>query len=184
MSHPVPGNYKITTPYGVPGSMWSSGHHQGVDFACPVGTPVYAPIDGTVVGVGRIGTWGSAFGRHAVIIEFTWKRKKHWVLLAHCSGDSVKIGDKVVAGQRIATSGAEGNVTGAHVHLEVQTRRWWSKSTDKNPQFVLDYPAKIGIPIVQPTKTSVRTGKLTITTNTKTSKPANKTAKKATKKAK
>jgi len=28
--------YKVTTPFGVKGRMWSSGRHEGVDYAAPV----------------------------------------------------------------------------------------------------------------------------------------------------
>ena len=160
MSWPVPTKYQITTPYGVRGPRWSSGHHQGVDFACPVGTPIYSPVNGKVVGVGQIQTWGPAFGRHAVIIEFKYKKKTYWLLLAHCSSDRVKIGDVVFAGQHVANSGAEGNVSGPHLHLEVQTTRWWSKIKDVNPQFVLDIPAT-----VKPREPHKRTAKTPSKTN-------------------
>lgn len=145
MVAPVPSKYKITTPYGKRGPMWSSGHHQGVDYACPVGTDLYAPIDAVVVGVGVQGGWGTAFGRFEIILQFTAKRspllpaKTYYAILAHGSKSFVKIGDKVKAGQVIGKSGAEGNVSGPHLHFEVQTSRFWSKTNDVDPQFVIDY---------------------------------------------
>lgn len=145
MVAPVPSKYKISTPYGKRGPMWSSGHHQGVDYACPVGTDLIAPIDAVVVGVGKQGGWGSAFGRFEIILQFTTKRspllpaKTYYAILAHGSKSFVKIGDKVKAGQVIGKSGAEGNVSGPHLHFEVQTSRFWSKTNDVNPQFVIDY---------------------------------------------
>ena len=145
MVAPVPSKYKITTPYGKRGPMWSSGHHQGVDYACPVGTDLIAPIDAIVVGVGKQGGWGSAFGRFEIILQFTAKRsplfptKTYYAILAHGSKSFVKIGDKVKAGQVIGKSGAEGNVSGPHLHFEVQTSRFWSKTNDVDPQFVIDY---------------------------------------------
>jgi hypothetical protein len=145
MVAPVPSKYKITTPYGKRGPMWSSGHHQGVDYACPVGTDLIAPIDAVVVGVGKQGGWGSAFGRFEIILQFTAKRsplfpaKTYYAILAHGSKSFVKIGDKVKAGQVIGKSGAEGNVSGPHLHFEVQTSRFWSKTNDVDPQFVIDY---------------------------------------------
>jgi len=145
MVAPVPSKYRITTPYGKRGPMWSSGHHQGVDYACPIGTDLYAPIDATVVGVGVQGGWGTAFGRFEIILQFTAKRspllpaRTYYAILAHGSKSYVKIGDKVKAGQVIGKSGAEGNVSGPHLHFEVQTSRFWSKTNDVDPQFVIDY---------------------------------------------
>jgi murein DD-endopeptidase MepM/ murein hydrolase activator NlpD len=106
---------------------------------------LYAPIDAVVVGVGKQGGWGSAFGRFEIILQFTTKRspllpaKTYYAILAHGSKSFVKIGDKVKAGQVIGKSGAEGNVSGPHLHFEVQTSRFWSKTNDVNPQFVIDY---------------------------------------------
>lgn len=145
MSKPVPAHIRVSTPFGVRGPMWSSGVHQGVDFACPVGTDVFSPVTGKVVGVGS--TWGSAFGRHQIIIECKHKKKHalkartYYVILAHCSQAFVKPGDLVKAGQRVGKSGAEGNVSGPHLHMEVQTTRSWSRKSFVDPQFVLDIPA-------------------------------------------
>ena len=183
MVAPVPSKYKITTPYGKRGPMWSSGHHQGVDYACPVGTDLYAPIDATVVGVGVQGGWGTAFGRFEIILQFTAKRspllpaRTYYAILAHGSKSFVKIGDKVKAGQVIGKSGAEGNVSGPHLHFEVQTSRFWSKTDDINPQFVIDWqpesPAKPAEP-VKPVKAPAKKP---------AKKPAKAPAKKPVKKA-
>lgn len=183
MALPLPSKYKITTPYGKKGPMWSSGHHQGVDFACPVGTDLYAPIDGLVVGVGSKGGWGSAFGRFEIIIEFVAKRKPYlpartyYAILAHGSKAFVKVGDRVKVGQLIGKSGAEGNVSGPHLHFEVQTSRFWSKTNDIDPQFVLDWqpeaPAKPAEP-VKPVKAPAKKP---------AKKPAKAPAKKPVKKA-
>ncbi|MFD5542595.1 peptidoglycan DD-metalloendopeptidase family protein, partial [Streptomyces sp. NPDC127079] len=53
----------VGTGYHVPGSMWSSGYHTGVDFVVPTGTPVKAVGAGTVVTAG----WGGAYGNQVVI---------------------------------------------------------------------------------------------------------------------
>ncbi|URN12099.1 hypothetical protein LUW77_11120 [Streptomyces radiopugnans] len=40
-ARPVAGDYRVSAAYGIPGN-WQAGHHTGIDFAMPVGTPVYA----------------------------------------------------------------------------------------------------------------------------------------------
>ena len=132
-------NGKITNPYGVKGKMWSSGHHQGADFATAVGTPLLSVADGVVAGVGQC--WGPAFGNHQVIVKYVVGGKNYWAIYAHCSQDFVKVGDKVKLGQKIALSGAEGNVTGPHLHFEVHPVSHWDKVSDINPQFLFDIPA-------------------------------------------
>jgi hypothetical protein len=112
---PVPRGTPITLAYGVPGN-YMAGYHTGVDFGCPVGTPIFSTYDGVVVGTGNVG--GSAYGYHQVMIESVYKGQKLRHLYAHMEAFSVSIGQHVAAGQRIGTSGAEGNVTGPHLHYE------------------------------------------------------------------
>jgi murein DD-endopeptidase MepM/ murein hydrolase activator NlpD len=129
-------NGHIGTPYGKPGSIWAAGHHQGVDFPTPVGTPVLAAADGTVIGVGQV--WGPNFGNHQVIVKHVVEKRAFYTIYAHCSSDFVKVGDVVKKGQKIALSGAEGHVTGPHLHFEAHTVSHWDTKTDVNPQPLLD----------------------------------------------
>lgn len=131
MASPIPG-VAISTPFGVKGAKWSSGMHQGVDFACPVGTQILAPCDGKVVKVGN--AWGPAFGNHQVLLQTAFG----YLLFAHCSAYSVAVGQQVTKGQPIAKSGAEGNVTGPHLHMELQAKLNWVSAGGINPQPVLD----------------------------------------------
>jgi murein DD-endopeptidase MepM/ murein hydrolase activator NlpD len=132
-------NGKIGTKYGVPnhGSIkWQAGHHQGVDFPTPVGTPVYAVADGVVTGLGF--PWGSGFGTHSVVIKHTINKKDYYTIYAHCSATHTRVGAKVKKGDLIAYSGAEGHVTGPHLHLECHTKPNWDITSDVNPQPLLD----------------------------------------------
>jgi murein DD-endopeptidase MepM/ murein hydrolase activator NlpD len=131
MAAPVKG-HKLSTAFGIKGHMWSSGRHEGVDYACPVGTDILAPVDAKVEKVGQV--WGAAFGHHSVLL----KVEGGYLLFAHCSKALVKAGDHVKKGQHIAESGADGNVTGPHLHMEYQKGPGWVKGGGMNPQKFID----------------------------------------------
>jgi murein DD-endopeptidase MepM/ murein hydrolase activator NlpD len=130
MAWPVPSKYKITTPFAKPGKMWTTGRHEGVDFAAPIGTPVFAAGDGKVIGTG---VWGSAYGSKSVVIQ----HGKLFVMYAHMSKLEIKKGDSVVAGQKIGEVGKEGNVTGPHLHLEAQAKPTWTRGGGIDPAELL-----------------------------------------------
>ncbi|MBM7166974.1 transglycosylase family protein [Streptomyces sp. G44] len=102
-----------STPYRAAGSSWSKGYHTGVDFAVPTGTSVRAVAAGQVVSAG----WGGSYGYQVVLRHTDGKYSQY----AHLSALSVRAGQKVGAGQRIARSGSTGNSTGPHLHFEVRT---------------------------------------------------------------
>jgi murein DD-endopeptidase MepM/ murein hydrolase activator NlpD len=138
MTNPVPTHPTITTPYGKRGSHWSSrrdshgnGIHTGVDFAAPVGTIVVAARAGTV----RHVNYGSAFGRHQVAVVCADGTEDFY---AHMRS-RVANGTRVGAGAKIGEVGAEGNVTGAHLHFERHTRQGhWNCDVVTNPQPSID----------------------------------------------
>jgi murein DD-endopeptidase MepM/ murein hydrolase activator NlpD len=103
----------IGTPYRASGSSWSSGAHTGVDFLVPTGTSVKAVEAGTVVTAG----WGGAYGYQVVIRHPDGKYSQY----GHLSAITVRVGQKVGEGQRIARSGSTGNATGPHLHFEMRT---------------------------------------------------------------
>lgn len=143
MAHPVNvKKYPIGATYNQRGIRWVGGIHKGIDYKCPTGTSVKSPVSGTVVGIGNV--WGNAFGRHQVVIEFVAKNavgieRKYWVVLAHMSSCSVKVGQKVAVGKFLGRSGSEGNVTGPHLHMEVQTNRYWLKNGYRNPSLAINF---------------------------------------------
>ncbi|MEV5319162.1 peptidoglycan DD-metalloendopeptidase family protein [Streptomyces sp. NPDC052687] len=100
------------TRFGVAGSMWASGHHTGLDFPAPAGTPVHAVADGSVT---RTGTTGP-YGNHVLIGHGGGLAS----LYAHLSKILVDAGQHVARGQTIGRVGATGNVTGPHLHLEAR----------------------------------------------------------------
>lgn len=86
--------------------------HEGIDYAAPTGTPIYAATGGKVVFAGREGGYGNytCIAKDAVIKT----------CYGHQSKISVKVGQTVTAGQIIGAVGNTGNSTGAHLHFEVR----------------------------------------------------------------
>lgn len=112
------GTYEISSGFG---PRWGT-MHQGLDFAAPVGTPIYAPFDGRVIqGAERAPGTVTGFGNW-VWLEGT--TEPYDFIVGHMRHDSilVRAGDTVRAGQKIAEVGNEGQSTGAHAHCELWTR--------------------------------------------------------------
>ncbi|MEU5091047.1 peptidoglycan DD-metalloendopeptidase family protein [Streptomyces sp. NPDC021356] len=103
----------LGTPYHQSGGMWSSGYHTGIDFVAGIGTPVRAAGPGKVVSASRV----NAYGRQVIIRHADGMYTQY----AHMSELKVSTGDTVKGGQVIGLSGADGNVSGPHLHFEVRT---------------------------------------------------------------
>lgn len=125
----------IGTGYGVKGSHWAAGYHTGIDFLTPTGTQVLSATPGKVVFAGR-GGWGTAYGTH-VVVRSRINATKYEILYAHLSSASVRSGVQVAAGTPVGRSGATGNVTGPHLHLEVR-RSPFTYRSDVNPTVALN----------------------------------------------
>ncbi|MFB7593245.1 M23 family metallopeptidase [Streptomyces sp. NPDC056160] len=104
-------SYTLTSTFGQAGSMWSSGHHTGLDFAAPTGTLIKAVHSGTVTEAG----WAGAYGYRTVLTLDDGTE----LWFCHQSSINVTAGQKVSTGEVIGRVGATGNVTGPHLHLEV-----------------------------------------------------------------
>ncbi len=107
---PVPGKV-VTYPYGVKNSNYAAGYHTGEDYATPTGSKAVAVRSGTI-------RWsndnGGAYGKWMGLDADNGRT----YVYCHLSSRLFKAGDKVVAGQQIAKTGATGNVTGPHLHFE------------------------------------------------------------------
>lgn len=121
----------VTCPYGKEGSAWATGEHGGIDYGCPTGDPVYAMWAGTVTS----NTWGSAYGTQLVIDHDHLPSGDPglWAVYAHLSSKKVSSGQRVNAGQLIGYSGATGNVSGPHLHVEVQRAAHWKQGNYVDP---------------------------------------------------
>ena len=103
----MPASGRISSGFG---QRWGR-MHQGIDVANDYGTPIHAVMDGTVINAGPAQGFGN------------------WVVIKHDGGEvsvyghmrdySVSVGERVMAGQQIATIGSEGQSTGPHLHFEI-----------------------------------------------------------------
>lgn len=93
--------------------------HNGVDFGAPIGTQVYAAMDGVVTLTRSGGGWNGGYGNYVVI------KHKNGVqtLYAHLDSVSVNKGENVSKAQFIGRSGNTGQSTGPHLHFEVRGAR-------------------------------------------------------------
>ena len=115
---PFVGDYPITQRYGevIPGVTKNGKPHTGIDYACPVNTPVLASADGIVLKAG----WDSTGYGNCVIILHA---KDRATLYAHLKECAVYDNQKVHQGDVIGWSGNTGNSTGPHLHFEAR-KRW------------------------------------------------------------
>ncbi len=87
--------------------------HTALDIAVPIGAPVKAADRGTVIMAG----WNPTGYGFRVVIDHGID---YITLYAHLSDIYVEAGQVVGKGQVIGASGANGNVTGPHLHFEIR----------------------------------------------------------------
>ena len=99
----------------------TSKRHNGVDFAGKPDSPIVVTADGVV----RHAGWVPSFGQ-AILVDHGFG---YSTLYAHTTGITVKSGDVVTRGDKIATMGSSGMSTGTHLHYEV-----WKDGQAVNPR--------------------------------------------------
>lgn len=124
----------VTFPFGVPHPFTIK--HWGTDFGYNY-REVVTPVDGEVQQV----TFDPQGGGNVVVIKHTSNIKgleEFRTLYAHLDKSSVKIGDKLFAGQIFAISGNSGASTGAHLHFQMmsgsQIGNWNNPALIINPE--------------------------------------------------
>ena len=103
--------------------------HEGIDYGCPLGTPILASADGTVV---RSGFVASGYGEYIIIQH----ENGTGTVYAHLKVRSKQMFDKVSQGDVIGYSGSTGNSTGPHLHFEYR-KRATDYTTAEDPKTVL-----------------------------------------------
>ena len=112
-------------PYGSRGDGSYPIHH-GVEFVNPMGTPIRAVADGTIVVAGedRTEVHGARAGFYGQVIveklERTYAGRSVYIVYGHLSQVTAKLGQSVSAGDTIGLVGMSGVALGPHVHVEVR----------------------------------------------------------------
>lgn len=109
---PLVGNPRITSKFGPRVLDGTQGFHDGIDYAAPIGTPVYSTADGYVVSAGTSGRCGNM-----VIIQHSDGIK---TIYCHLSKIYVKSGQHIDAGCSFAETGNTGHSTGPHLHYAMK----------------------------------------------------------------
>jgi murein DD-endopeptidase MepM/ murein hydrolase activator NlpD len=100
---------KLTSRFG---RRWGR-MHKGIDIAGPVGTPINAAADGTVISAG----WNSGGYGNLVEVKHSDGTTTRY---GHNSRLSVSVGQTVRQGQQLAEMGSTGHSTGSHLHFEIR----------------------------------------------------------------
>ena len=109
---PDPYNSYISQDYGVLNPIYKmTGRHIGIDYACPSGTPVYAPFDGEVIVSGNHSDLGNF-----CYYQYIFCGKTRVERFLHLS--AVPTQKKYKRGATVAFSGSSGMSTGPHLHVD------------------------------------------------------------------
>ena len=90
-------------------------YHSAVDLGCPIGTPVAAAADGTVIRA-ALGGYNGGYGSVIILSHPNGTQ----TIYAHLSQINVTVGQRVTQGQVMGATGNTGRSTGPHLHFETR----------------------------------------------------------------
>jgi murein DD-endopeptidase MepM/ murein hydrolase activator NlpD len=123
---PVQGPFTFGGADAVFGAGRSGHSHQGQDILAAEGTPVVTPVAGTVFWQ----AYQADGAGHYVVISGDDGRD---YALMHFQDGSVRVrkGQRVAAGQRLASVGSTGSSSGPHVHFEIWPDGWYANARSR-----------------------------------------------------
>ncbi|MGB2711526.1 MAG: M23 family metallopeptidase, partial [Conexibacter sp.] len=124
----VDGVFPLTGPFSFGGEdalfgAGRTGHiHQGQDVTAARGTPIVAPVAGTVI-------WKkNQPGGAGIYLVVHGADERDYVFMHIKRGTVVvAVGDAVTQGQQLAQVGATGDASGPHLHFEIWVGGWYAK---------------------------------------------------------
>ena len=88
--------------------------HMGIDYAAPIGTPVFSVATGKVIQLGFSGAFGNL-----IILEHPGSYRTYYAHLSSFNPE-LELGNEVRRGFEIGTVGITGRSTGPHLHFELR----------------------------------------------------------------
>lgn len=88
--------------------------HMGIDYAAPVGTPIFSVANGKVVHLGYSGAFGNL-----VVLEHPGGYHTYYAHLSNYNSE-LDVGNEVRRGLEIGYVGSTGRSTGPHLHFELR----------------------------------------------------------------
>ena len=140
MKLPYKGKVRMTKLYGTlppKGYTYATGKHGGIDLVGVEDKTIYAIAGGSVI---RANFDPTGWGNYVVIRQ----EDGYYCIYAHLAKISVKLREKVDAGQEIGIEGATGNVTGSHLHLELR-KEYGDRYSTMNPANYLGIKDEVGV---------------------------------------
>lgn len=113
------GNGEFSQDFDTPASYFADGRttHSGYDITGPLGSPITAPISGTVVKV--VTDQSDAKSGYGNEVQIKDADGNIW-RFGHLQGTDLKVGQSIDSGSLIGQMGSTGYSTGSHLHLEVR----------------------------------------------------------------
>lgn len=124
-----PTTYRLSSSFGYRSDPFFGfrKRHTGMDFACPVGNPIYVTGDGVVTKISLERKKG--YGLHVEVDHGFGYRTRY----AHMSRIDVAVGQQLQRGDCIGLTGHTGRSSGPHLHYEVIYRKEY-----QNPALYMD----------------------------------------------
>jgi murein DD-endopeptidase MepM/ murein hydrolase activator NlpD len=105
-------NTAVTKPAAPPKQRYRA--HMGIDYAAPIGTPVFSVANGKIVHLGFSGAFGNL-----IVLEHPGGYHTYYAHLSNYNNE-LELGNEVRRGFEIGYVGSTGRSTGPHLHFELR----------------------------------------------------------------
>lgn len=135
----VPVNCVVTSAFGPRFNPitknYSSEYHHGIDFGCPIGTPVIAASAGVV----NVSGYSQSAGNWVVV---RGAGSGPLIKYMHHERNTATVGNLIAQGQPLALTGNTGRSTGPHMHFQMELN---GKAVDPMSKFCSPPQLKAGV---------------------------------------